>query len=57
MVRKLTKEERNLKEDILLEFPIDHQYDEEYELLDGDIPLEQCVARLAKEALEQDDNT
>lgn len=48
----ITPQERKWLEDYLKEHPIDPAYDAECEYFDGDVPLEQLLARDAKEILE-----
>jgi len=52
MASSITPQERKWLEDYLKEHPIDPAYDAECEYFDGDVPLEQLLARDAKEILE-----
>lgn len=53
MALNITPELRKKLEDYLKEHPIDPAYDEECEYLDGNVPVEQLLARDAKRILEE----
>lgn len=53
MVSSITPQERKWLKKYLEDHPIDPTYDEECNCLDGNVPVEQLLARDAKELLEQ----
>ncbi|WP_432352997.1 hypothetical protein [Anaerotruncus rubiinfantis] len=53
MASGITPGQRKELEDYLKKHPIDPQYDEEAEYLDGDMPAEQGMARFAKFILDE----
>ncbi len=53
MASSITPQERKWLEKYLEDHPIDPAYDEESEYFDGNVPVEQLLARDAKELLDE----
>ena len=49
----ITPQDRKRMEDFIRNHPIDHSYDEECKLFDGNVPEEQLLARDFQEILNQ----